>query len=180
MSDHLRESDTVAGVLVGDLEVFSDDRGDSAELFRSEWFPSQTWEQIQSNRSHSRAGVLRGLHFHHKQTDYWHFMAGRLRVGLYDLRPDSPTHGRGEVLEFSGDEFRGLFIPPGVAHGYYAVTDAVLLYVVDQFYSGEDEYGLAWNDPELGLDWGESGPPILSERDAANPTLAALPAEELP
>lgn len=171
----------IAGVVTIDLTVFGDDRGRSAEVFRSEWFPQRQWQQVQCNRSLSVAGALRGLHFHHRQADYWHPLAGCLRVGLFDLRRQSPTRGRAAVIDLSGEEFRAVFIPPGVAHGYYAVTDVTLLYVVDQFYTGGDEFGVAWDDPDLGLDWGAGGrAPVVSERDRGNPRLSDLDAADLP
>ena len=171
----------IAGVFTIDLKVFGDGRGHSAELFRTEWFPERDWGQVQCNRSHSQAGALRALHFHHRQADYWHCLSGTMRIGLYDLRRQSPTHGLADVLVLSGDDFSSLFIPPGVAHGYYAVTDVALLYVVDRFYDGSDEFGVAWNDPDVGIDWGiEPGtPPIVSERDDNNPRLRDL-GDDLP
>ena len=80
----------------------------------------------------------------------------------------------------SGEDFTGVFIPPGIAHGFYSVTDLTLIYVVDNYYDGADELGVAWNDPALGLDWQIPGTPILSERDMANPLLSALPQSQLP
>lgn len=177
-----RQEGRIAGVSIVDLKVFGDDRGRSAELFRTEWFPERDWGQVQCNRSHSQAGALRALHFHHRQADYWHCLSGTMRIGLYDLRRQSPTHGLNDVLTLSGDDFSSLFIPPGVAHGYYAVTDVAMLYVVDRFYTGTDEFGVAWNDPNLGIDWGiELGTqPVVSERDNTNPRLSALDDADLP
>jgi dTDP-4-dehydrorhamnose 3,5-epimerase len=77
------------------------------------------------------------------------------------------------------DDQLGLFIPIGVAHGFLALTDATLTYVVDNYYDGRDEFGVAWNDPDLGLDWGTSTPTI-SPRDQANPRLRDIPAAALP
>lgn len=174
------ESATIRDVLILDLKVFGDDRGRFSEMFRDEWFPQRPWKSVQVNRSHSTANTLRGLHYHHKQADYWHCLAGTLRVGLYDLRPTSETRGAAETIDVSGEDFRGIFIPPGVAHGFYALTDVVLIYVVDNYYDGADELGIAWNDPALGLDWNVPSAPILSDRDAANPLLADLPDDQLP
>lgn len=174
------ESEIIADVVTIDLRVFGDDRGRFSEMFRAEWFPQRSWQPVQVNRSHSVANTLRGLHYHHKQADYWHCLAGTLRIGLYDLRPSSPTLGAAQTIDVSGDDFTGVFIPPGVAHGFYAVTDLTLIYVVDNYYDGADELGVAWNDPALGLDWKVSTTPIVSERDAANPMLADLPNDQLP
>ena len=169
----------IADVQVVELRPWKDDRGEFVELFRKEWFPQRGWERMQSNRSISRAGVLRGLHYHKKQVDYWFVMAGRLRVGLADLRPDSETYLQSATLDLSGDDPRGLFIPVGVAHGFVALTDVTLTYVVDNYYDGGDEFGVAWNDPQLAIEWRVEAP-IISDRDAANPTLGEILAERLP
>ena len=105
---------------------------------------------------------------------------GTLRVGLLDLRRSSPTRGQGQVIELDQEVLQGVFIPAGVAHGFYAVTDAMLFYLVDSYYDGTDEWGVAWDDPDGGLDWGIEGVPILSPRDRNNPQLRDIPEEELP
>ena len=177
----IRNETDIAGVVATELQAFGDDRGRFSEMFRDEWFPERAWQQVQVNRSHSVAGTLRGLHYHHKQADYWHCLVGALRVGLYDLRRASPTNGVAQALELTGDRLAGLLIPPGVAHGFYAVTDLTLIYVVDSYYDGADELGVAWDDPALGLDWGLGEcQPIVSERDANNPLLADLDPASLP
>ena len=172
----------IEGVFSLDLQVFGDERGRFSELFRDEWFPERTWDKVQVNRSHSAANILRGLHYHHLQADYWHPLSGTIRVGLYDLRPGSPTYKTAETLDISGGDFTGLFIPPGVAHGFYSVTDLTLIYVVDNYYDGADELGVAWNDPVVGLDWGLAAglEPVISERDATNPLLKNLDEADLP
>jgi dTDP-4-dehydrorhamnose 3,5-epimerase len=173
----IHESPLITGVYIAQLRPFADERGRFIETFRKEWFPQRTWETIQSNRSDSKAGVLRGLHYHHHQVDYWYVQSGRIRAALYDLRPSSPTYRAAQTLEM--DDQSGLFIPIGVAHGFLALTDATLTYVVDNYYDGRDEFGVAWNDPDLGLDWGTSTP-IISPRDQANPRLRDIPAATLP
>lgn len=86
----IRESDVIAGVYIVELTAHADNRGWFMETFRKEWFPQRSWQQVQTNRSESRAGVLRGLHYHHHQVDYWHVIHGEIRAGLVDLRPGSP------------------------------------------------------------------------------------------
>ena len=161
------------------FRVFADSRGQFMETFRKEWFPERTWQIIQSNRSESAAGVLRGLHYHHQQVDYWQLLAGQIRVGLADLRPWSPTYRAIEVIDLDVASPMGLYIPVGVAHGFYAQSAATLLYLVDNYYNGSDELGVAWNDPDLAVPWGIAQP-VLSERDAKNPRLADIPAPLLP
>jgi dTDP-4-dehydrorhamnose 3,5-epimerase len=127
---------------------------------------------VQSNLSRSRAGVLRGLHFHRRQADYWCLLEGTAFVALVDVRAGSPTERVVWWQTFeAGERLRGLYVPPGVAHGFYAVTDVALQYQVDAAFTGEDEFGIAWNDPDVAIPWpGED--PVVSARDASNPSLA--------
>ncbi|GIV68604.1 dTDP-4-dehydrorhamnose 3,5-epimerase family protein [Caldilinea sp.] len=173
------ESSRIAGVKIVRLKVFRDERGRFLETFRKEWFPERTWSIVQTNRSDSRAGVLRGLHYHFRQVDYWYVAQGRIRVGLADLRKDSPTFGASETVEMGEQNEYGLYIPSGVAHGFYALTDATLIYLVDNYYDGGDEFGVAWDDPDLAVPWNVRAP-ILSARDRANPRLQEIPAEQRP
>lgn len=172
-------SKKIIGVKFAKLTLFKDERGQFAETFRSQWFPERCWQTIQTNCSQSKAGVLRGLHYHHRQVDYWYVPRGRIRVALADLRPTSSTYKATETVEIGEDNPVGIFIPIGVAHGFVALTDATLTYLVDNYYDGSDENGVAWNDPALNVDWGVTSP-ILSQRDQRNPRLADIPAENLP
>ena len=165
----------IADVRTANFRIFADERGRFMETFRKEWFPDRTWDILQSNRSHSVAGVLRGLHYHHHQVDYWQLMEGKFRVALADLRPTSPTYLATETIDLDATTPQGLYIPVGVAHGFYAQTAITLLYLVDNYYNGQDELGIAWNDPTLNIDWGVDNP-ALSERDAKNPFLQDIPA----
>jgi dTDP-4-dehydrorhamnose 3,5-epimerase len=114
--------------------------------------------------------VLRAMHFHRRQWDYWFVVSGEAFVALADLRDGSPTERSIVTMRLSGTEPRGLFIPPGVAHGFLAETDLVLEYVVDRYFDGSDELAVAWDDPDLAIEW-PAQEPILSERDRANPSL---------
>ncbi len=176
----VRESETIEGVYTVDLVSHGDERGRFTEVFRKEWFPQRSWDDLQWSRSESRAGTLRGLHFHHRQIDYWHCAMGTLRVGLLDLRRSSPTRGRGQVIELNQEDLGAIFIPIGVAHGFYAVTDAMLFYLVDNYYDGGDEFGVAWNDEDAALDWGVEGEVVLSDRDRQNPRMRDIAPGELP
>jgi dTDP-4-dehydrorhamnose 3,5-epimerase len=128
---------------------------------------------LQANVSRSKAGVLRGPHFHRRQADYWVVIEGRAFVGLIDLRAGSPTESERQQLTLDGDEPAGLYIPPGVAHGFYAQTDLILHYLVDTYHDGSDEFGVAWDDPDLGIAW-PTTQPLLSDRDRTNPSLAEV------
>ena len=173
------ESTVISGVFQVQLRSFADERGQFVEIFRKEWFPQQSWHAIQSNRSKSTSGVLRGLHFHQRQVDYWFLLEGVIRAGLADLRRSSPTHGAAELIEYSAEDELGLFIPAGVAHGYLAVSDATLIYYVDNYYDGADEFGVAWDDPDIDLSWGAYRP-LLSARDRQKPKLRDIPINDLP
>ena len=169
----------IPDVWIAPITAFADDRGAFMESFRREWFPWVNWDRLQGNCSISAAGVLRGLHYHHHQIDYWFVTRGMIRVGLVDLRPSSPAYRRGTTLDMGDANRVGLFIPSGVAHGFYALTDVTLTYLVNNYYDGHDELGVAWDDPALGVAW-EADAPMLSARDLANPRLAGIPAERLP
>lgn len=172
--DNIRESQSISGVYLVELNSFSDERGRFMETFRKEWFPQRDWSAIQTNRSDSKKGVVRGLHYHFHQVDYWYVVNGQIRAGMVDIRPDSPTCGATQLVEMGGDAQIGLFIPVGVAHGFAALTDATLTYIVDNYYDSSDEYGIIWNDPDIGLAWNVEAP-LLSTRDAANPRLYEIP-----
>jgi dTDP-4-dehydrorhamnose 3,5-epimerase len=161
----------IDGVALFQLAAHEDDRGSFTEVYRHEWL-SGTKEMVQCNLSRSRRNVLRGLHMHRKQADYWCFVSGTAFVGLFDLRDGSSTMSAKAEIRMSPDdgELLGLYIPPGVAHGFYAETDVALQYLVDQYFTGEDEYGLAWDDPDVAMSW-PADRPILSERDTKNPPL---------
>ncbi len=172
-------STRIAGVKFAHLRAFGDERGRFLETFRKNWFPERAWDIVQTNRSDSKGGVLRGLHYHFHQVDYWYCPAGVLRVGLADLRRSSATYGASEVIEIGDNQQIGVFIPCGVAHGFYAVTDVTLTYLVDNYYNGGDEFGVAWDDPTLAVPW-DAEAPILSERDRSNPRLSAIPEQQQP
>lgn len=163
-----------------DLKAFADERGRFTETFRKEWFPQRSWDNVQLNRSESRKGVLRGLHYHLNQVDYWYVLDGRIRAGLVDLRRSSPTFCKSQTIDIDGADNRGLFIPCGIAHGFLALSDVTLVYIVDNYYDSNDDHGLAWDDPDLAVAWHPAAPPLISDRDAANPRFRLIPKESLP
>ena len=178
--DFITASDVIEGVQIVRPRVFADARGEFMEIFRREWFPQVDWTNTQSNCSISKAHVLRGLHYHFRQVDYWYCTQGQIRAGLLDLRPHSPTYKAAMTLEMGETQNVGLFIPIGVAHGFYAVTDCTLIYYVNNYYDSTDEHGVAWNDPAINLDWHITSEPNISDRDAQNPLMANIPAELVP
>lgn len=170
------------GVRYGTLEPHADERGSFRELWRAGEVGSAASpaEIVQANLSTSVRGVLRGLHLHRRQLDYWVIAAGRAFVALVDVRgaiEDSAAAPSVETRELGADDW--VVIPPGVAHGFLALEALELLYFVTNRYDGSDELGFAWDDPALGIAWpaiarGPATGPILSLRDASSPPLAEL------
>jgi dTDP-4-dehydrorhamnose 3,5-epimerase len=175
------ESKKIGGVYIVPLRKFGDDRGYFFESFRRAWVPGVR-DMIQGNVSFSKAGVLRGLHYHLKQADFWVVPLGHVRAALCDLRVSSPTRGAVEILEMGEKHPFGLYIPKGVAHGFYALQDSFMTYLVDEYYDNSDERGVRWDDPALKLDWqvAPGAKPIVSARDQQNPSLADIPPDVLP
>jgi len=169
----VEESPQIAGVYVVQPDSRGDERGRFVETYRRSWFPEGR-EMVQGNRSDKRAGAVVGLHYHLHQADYWYVPFGRARVVLHDLRQGAPTDGATQVLEIGEGDELGVFIPPGVAHGFAALTDMTITYLVDAYYNAADELGVAWDDPAIGADWGVTEP-VISDRDKANPARADLP-----
>jgi dTDP-4-dehydrorhamnose 3,5-epimerase len=174
----ISESDVIAGVYVVEPEIHGDQRGLFIETYRRAWFPEGR-EMVQANRANRQCGALVGLHYHLHQADYWYVPFGTAKVVLHDLRAGGPTDGATLSLDLSGDNHVGVFIPPGVAHGFAAVTDMTITYLVDGYYNPADELGLAWNDPAVDADWGVTDP-VLSQRDQTNPGRDDLPAGRRP
>ncbi len=181
-------SDSIEGVFVVRPEVLEDERGTFIETYRRSWFPGQR-EMIQANRSDRRATTLVGLHYHLHQSDYWYVPSGCVRVVLHDLREGSPTDGAtvgydlGEYDSGTSSEAShchdGIYIPPGVAHGFAALSDCTLNYLVDAYYNPADELGVRWDDPQIAADWGLREP-LLSQRDRDNPLRSGLSAGRRP
>jgi dTDP-4-dehydrorhamnose 3,5-epimerase len=171
-------STVIDGVVLVRPDVHGDERGRFVETYRRSWFPDRP-EMIQGNRSEKQAGAVVGLHFHLHQADYWYALRGQVRVVLHDLRVGSRTDRATEVIDLDGDVDQGVYIPPGVAHGFSSLSDVLLTYLVDNYYDASDELGLAWDDPAVGADWGVTDP-ILSKRDQSNPGRDDIPEDIRP
>ena len=188
------KASSLPGVRFGSVTRHADERGAFRELWRASAFgalrPDETGAStgteaafVQANLSSSAAGVLRGLHYHRRQLDYWVVASGRAFVALVDVRPlTARTGNRGvvETRELAADQW--VVIPAGVAHGFLALEPLELLYLVTNEYDGSDELGFAWDDPAVGVPWPRlavtpDGRPILSDRDRSNPPLAELVAK---
>jgi dTDP-4-dehydrorhamnose 3,5-epimerase len=161
----------IPGVRLVHLEPHVDERGSVFEVVRREWFP-RVPDLIQANLSRSKAGVLRGLHYHRRQADLWIPVDGQATAALVDLRPGSPAQGRPLMLDLDAARPQALYVPPGVAHGFCARTDYAMLYFVDRYYDGgADEHGVSPLDPALAIAW-PTAEPTLSERDRTAPSMA--------
>jgi dTDP-4-dehydrorhamnose 3,5-epimerase len=169
---NILRSPEIEGVVIVEPDVHADPRGTFVEPWRKEWFPGAP-EMVQANRSDKLAGSLVGVHYHLHQADYWYALSGQARMVLHDLRLSSPTRGTTLIVELSGDVHRGVYVPPGVGHGFATRTAFMLWYMVDGYYNPADELGVAWDDPDLGIDWGITDP-VLSDRDRKNPRLAEI------
>jgi dTDP-4-dehydrorhamnose 3,5-epimerase len=164
----------IDGVEIRRPEVHGDERGRFTEVFRAAGMPATF---VQCNHARSAAGVLRGLHYHRHQADLWYVAGGRMQVGLVDLRRPGGRPAT-DTFVLDGDSPATVYIPPGVAHGYLALTPIDVVYFVTAEYDPDDEHGVAWDDPAIGIEWQLDGDPVVSGRDASNPPLdwAQLPA----
>jgi dTDP-4-dehydrorhamnose 3,5-epimerase len=160
-----------AGVTLRALESHRDDRGSFTELFRQEWHVGV--EPVQWNAVASEAGVLRGVHVHHRHSDYLTLVRGSATVGLRDLRRGSSTSGLATVVEMSAADMTAIVIPTGVAHGFLFHEPSMHVYSVSHYWDMVDELGCKWDDPALEIPWPDIEP-HLSPRDATAGPLREL------
>jgi len=168
----------LAGVKLIEPKVFGDDRGFFMESWNMRVFAAAGIDAtfVQDNHSRSRKGVLRGLHYQieHAQGKLVRCVAGEVFDVVVDLRRSSPTFGRSLGLTLSAQNQRMLWVPPGFAHGFLAVSEFVdFLYKTTDYWYAEHERTLLWNDAALGIAWPLSGAPILAAKDTAGTPLAA-------
>ncbi len=159
----------IDGVKIVTLRKFADERGWFCELRRESWYEelSGGGGSMQTNMSFSKAGVIRGLHWHKRgQDDLFFCPVGQARIVLFDRREASPTRGVAWSLDINEDNCLAVYIPGQVAHGFEALTDLVFCYHVTEEYdpADPDEQNLAWNDPRVVHLW-STATPILSARD---------------
>lgn len=164
--------------------IFADDRGAFSELFRDTLWTDAGIEAafVQDNHSHSRRGVLRGLHYQldHPQGKLISVVSGAIYDVAVDIRQGSPTFLNWTSVELSAENGGQLFIPEGFAHGFCVLSDAAdIVYKCTDYYHGEDDRGVRWSDPDIGVDWPVKAP-LVSDRDAALRSLADIPSDELP
>ncbi len=168
----------IQGVVIIEPRVFGDSRGYFFESFSEKNFKEQVADVdfVQDNQSKSCYGVVRGLHFQkppHAQAKLVRVVKGRVLDVAVDLRKGSPTYGKHVAVELTEDNHRQFFIPRGFAHGFAVLSEeAIFQYKCDNYYAPQSEGAVAWNDPDLGIDWGVPlEKAILSEKDMKHPRL---------
>ena len=168
----------IEGVVIIDPKVFGDERGYFFESWSQKDFDEQVRpiKFVQDNESKSCYGVLRGLHFQkgkYSQSKLVRVVKGRVLDVAVDIRKGSPTFGKHVAVELTAENHRQFFIPRGFAHGFVVLSDeAVFQYKCDNLYAPKEEGALAWDDPEIGIDWGvPADKVILSAKDKVHPRL---------
>ena len=166
----------INGVYIIEPQVFGDDRGYFMETYNENDFIGQGLDIkfVQDNQSASRRGVLRGLHFqkNYPQTKLVRVLSGEVFDVAVDLRKDSKTYGKWVGVLLSGENKKQFLIPKGFAHGFLVLSEfAEFAYKCDDFYHPEDEGGIMWNDPDIGIEWPQVDKIVLSEKDKNNPLL---------
>jgi len=168
----------IEGVVIIEPKVFGDERGYFFESWSQKDFDEQVRpiKFVQDNESKSCYGVLRGLHFQkgkYSQSKLVRVVQGRVLDVAVDIRKGSPTFGKHVAVELTAENHRQFFIPRGFAHGFVVLSDeAVFQYKCDNLYAPKEEGALAWDDPEIGIDWGvPADKVILSAKDKVHPRL---------
>ncbi len=168
---------SIEGVVVIEPQVFGDNRGYFFETYKEPEFKAAgiDYTFVQDNQSKSRKGVLRGLHFqiNHPQAKLVRVIKGAVFDVAVDLRPGSPTYGKWEGVLLTEENKKMFMIPRGFAHGFLVVSDeAEFVYKCDDVYHPNDEGGIMYNDPDVGIKWPEIDcEVILSEKDKVHPRL---------
>lgn len=174
-------STPIPGLTIIEPRIFGDDRGYFFESFNLNTFRKHIGDInfVQDNESKSSQGVLRGLHFQtppFDQSKLVRCVSGEVLDVAVDIRKGSPTYGQHVSVLLSGENKRQFFIPRGFAHGFVVLSDtAVFAYKVDNWYAPTHDAGIAWNDPQLGIDWKVDHSTVtVSEKDAQLPLLNQL------
>lgn len=169
---------SIEGAYIIEPRIFSDSRGYFFESYSQKEFDEKIGpiRFVQDNESYSSYGVLRGLHFQKPpfvQSKLVRVISGRVLDVAVDIRKGSPTYGQHVAVELSGENHRQFFIPRGFAHGFVVLSETALFqYKCDNFYAPQSEGAIAWDDPELAIDWRIPADRILlSEKDRSHPLL---------
>ena len=168
----------IEGVVIIEPRLFKDERGYFFESFNQKEFEDKVCKTkfIQDNESKSSYGVVRGLHFQKPpfaQSKLVRVIKGAVLDVAVDIRKGSPTFGQYVSVELTGENHRQFFIPRGFAHGFSVLSEEVIFqYKCDNFYSPQSEGAIAWNDPDLNIDWRiPAEKVVLSEKDSKHPRL---------
>ena len=168
----------IEGVVIIEPDVFGDSRGYFFESYSQKKFDEQVRPVrfVQDNESKSKYGVLRGLHFQkgkNAQSKLVRVIKGRVLDVAVDIRKGSPTFGKYVAVELTEDNHRQLFVPRGFAHGFSVLSEEVIFqYKCDNLYAPESEGAIAWNDPDIGIDWQlPTEDVLLSAKDSTHPML---------
>ena len=168
----------IPGVVIIEPRLFLDARGYFFESFNQREFEEKVCKTtfVQDNESKSSYGVIRGLHFQKPpfaQSKLVRVVKGAVLDVAVDIRKDSPTFGRHVAVELTEDNYRQFFIPRGLAHGFSVLSEEVIFqYKCDNFYAPQSEGAIAWDDPDLGIDWRiPADKVVLSEKDRHHPLL---------
>jgi dTDP-4-dehydrorhamnose 3,5-epimerase len=175
------------GLVAIEPQAHADSRGFFVETYRREWHEAigmaPEEEFVQDNHSRSTRGVVRGMHFQVGAgvAKLVRCARGRILDVAVDLRRGSPTYGEWEGVALDSDGLHELYVPVGFAHGFCVLSDvADVIYKQTRYYDGAVERGIAWDDPDVAIDWGLAREElVVSERDAAAPRLSEI-ADELP
>ena len=171
-------STDLPGVVLIEPDVYRDKRGFFLETYHAGKYRAAGIDGIfvQDNHSHSVRGTVRGLHAqrHRAQGKLVRVLQGEIFDVAVDIRRGSPTFRRWAGVRLSADNFRQVYVPPGFAHGFCVLSEmADVEYKCTELYDPADEFGVLWNDPELGISW-PVREPLLSEKDRTAPRLAEL------
>ncbi len=174
----------LAGVVLIEPKIFGDERGFFFEAYQAERYRTVGLNKplVQANISRSAKGVLRGLHYQliQPQDKLVSVLKGRVFDVAVDIRPDSNTFGQWVGFELNDTNHRQLLVPKGFAHGFEVLSDeADFLYQCSDYYHPASERGIAWNDPDLAINW-QTQTPSLSMKDQVNPRLKEVAIEHLP
>lgn len=181
MGKFLFQGTSIPGVYIIEPTVFGDGRGYFMETYHYQEFKEAGLDMVfvQDNQSKSRRGVLRGLHFQRTrpQGKLVRVVSGEVFDVAVDLRRGSATYGRWTGALLSAENKRQFYVPRGFAHGFVVLSEeAEFAYKCDEFYHPEDEGGILYNDPDIGIEWPvpPGTPLLLSEKDQKHPTLREL------
>lgn len=177
MEQQFIKTTSIPGLLILNRPIFTDERGFFRELFHQDELEKITGSKflpVQMNHSHSKAGVIRGIH-----AERWNKVvypvSGEAFIAIVDIRPNSPTFAKVETFNLAENNQVGLFISNGLANSFCVTgsKDLDYVYLVDAYWDGSDTRAIAWDDPDLNIAWPVRNP-IISERDKNNPKLRDL------